>query len=460
MTGPTPGPSETGALYVASDGSTMWFSAQPAAVMAAKVPVAPGAVVQVDVAEPDRVVAWTAGARAGSHLVPSADPLPPVGLHEFPAPARLPAHWARLGLVHGVRRWLPQPVAEDTLIVDLALAAADAGLHDEALARFDLASATLIRLAEECLAGELPAVMRPQLTAAASTAAELLSGTPDGDELAELADDLSIPGVATPPPELPVLFGGRREGDGLSVDSYRVDPKLAPARILRWNGAEVPEVLVGGVDGSTVVYVTLAADVLATDREVVDLRLSVVDRRTGLVLATYRMGRSGDRPGELTVALPDSHPGVETSLHIHSAGVVPDFRYSTVGGHLVTADRWLVDAWSLSRLRTAGGWAASDEERHGWYQAQDAFEDLAGLPQVIGFGDAPWLAGVRWAAGTPTADDAHGRLRAVSDMREAMAVRSGAPELGPLLAEYEFVATADNPDGPFTDPAGSTFEDE
>lgn len=477
---------DDGGLFRDELGALHWWSARPIVAAPVTMAVADGLVVQVDVADPTRVLAWSArdagavpaaaelfgaGWRSAVDAVLSRDEPVPVR-----APDDLPAEWARYAVVLGVQRWLPQAIDEGTLNIDLALGALGVGRRNEARARFDSVWPTLLYRAEECLDGMLPAAVRPQVLAATRAAALLLSGTEPAAELAERTVELETAQILdeAPPldPDLDVSeladedawrgmpdeearrgLRGRTRGRGRRGPDLvgRVDPRLVPARFLRWTGGQGHTILGEVEGGKLIVRVGLATGVDAADVGVRDVVVSLVDDSTGMVLATAPCTVGDDVT--LLAQLPAART-VGVTAHVHRGDARHPFRFGPTGRRLLLVDRLLLEAWSEARLGRAGRGPGAPPAGRSRSAAQSAFDeldllvvDLAGVQEQAGGDPRPaWLAGLRWRDGTPSAGDVRLRataVRALLDGLEGGPVPVDDSVTGPLIAEREYVV-----DGP------------
>lgn len=431
-------------------GGLRWWSSSPPVVAPVAFAVAGGVVVETDVAEPARVLAWAvrtpadltvAQALFGAPWRAGVDDAVRTGSTVVAAPPELPAAWARYALVRGVRRWLPLPLDEGLLDLDLAVAAHGVGRTEEATGPLSQLWATLAYRMEECAAGELPASSRAPLLAAARATAELLPGSRAAEETAARAVELEAASIIDRAPDGALLdvargtFAGTR-GGGRSAGSARpdlrarVDPRLVPARIARWGGADDHALTGVRSPDAVTAELALAAGVEPADRAVRELLVSLVDDDTGLVLACAPLA-AGAR-----ATLPVRGEPGGTSLHVHRAATEHEFRIGEGGRLLIHVDRLLLEAWTDARFGLSATPAAS--------RARDELVDLTDLTDLADTGDgpaAPAAAGLRWRAGRPTAADLTERL-AVLD-RYAAADPATEDATAPLIAEQVHLAGAD-----------------
>lgn len=491
-----------GDLITTQQGQLTWWAAQPAPVAAGVISPVPGVTVSVDLTDPRRVVAWT---------VPSPDALQALSglfgqtwldtvrasLTDAPglrtaaasAPPPLPEAWARLALAAGVQRWLPAPVPEAALCIDWALACHAVGLAEQARTEFATASASLLQRAEQCLDGDLPPAMRPGLHAATHTAAQLLGNEhPDAAELADRAADLKeaadrqatvIHAAASAVGQdfLTALTGAALAVHaGLTVPDVPealttawVDPTLVPARILRWEGAENPELLVESYPDRLLISATLAEDTDPEDKEVTELLARVLDPATGTVCGSGAFTGLEDLLGQdghkIVAEVPLLAPAPELpTVQVYQAGRPHHVLDTIRGPQLIRVDRLLLEAWTLHRLALAAhalGDAAADTllqeaaDRAQW--AATALDeridtpttDDTGLPGLVADDRTPLPAGLRLTAGRPTSADLRARLHAIRRYRtvlvaglEATGDHLAVQVTQPLLAELELLAVA------------------
>ncbi|GIF81653.1 hypothetical protein Cba03nite_30020 [Catellatospora bangladeshensis] len=477
----------------------------------ALIQLAPDVLVGVDMTDPRRVVSWTAPHADALALLRTlfgnrwhADacaalrqPKPPVTM--LAAPPRLPDAWARFALAQGVRRWLPVPVDEATLAIDDALAIHLLGWREQARTEFATVSASLLDRVDGYLRRELPPGMFPDLRAATRAAAELLgSGHPDAADLAASAHQLDAAGPPTAvgatdwsvaidavsgapagaqgaPAACSAALGVRSAdtaGTSQLVATMMIDPALVQARILKWSGADVPEVIVATSAGSDLISISaaLGEDTDSADREVSELRLRTLpshidEKHTGVRL---RATADGTRvTAELRLNGRDPHT---LQLQIYQVGR-ERLHHGVRRPELVHADRLMLEAWALQRLAVAA--QAVDPAARGRPWIRDVLQRaltcglraaaqlgaLAAEPQsptgIIG-PDTPLLAGLRLAAGRPTTSD----LRAYQAAALAYCAVIRATQLDPgpadpacpaLLAEIQFVGEVAGGARPLTD---------
>ncbi|MFI7643816.1 hypothetical protein [Nonomuraea sp. NPDC049400] len=449
--------------------------------------------VSVDLTEPRRVLAWTVPHRDalqtltdlfGEEWVRGVGAALASGTTAVPAPPLLPEPWARLGLVAGVQRWMPAPIPEATVGIDHALASHGAGLAEQASAEFAAGAASLLYRAEQFLNGELPRAMRPDLLAATRTAAQVLAdGHPDAAYLHDLAVELE---AAVGVNAASRAVGEGRLGAGPAVHvgvsapaaapdalvTACVDPALVPARILRWDGAEAPELLVETYTDPLRLRISavLADDTEPDDQEVTELVARVLDPSEGTVRGSGVFLPAEDIPdghGRRIVADLPLYAGLPERpvVQVYQAGR----RHPLLGvirdPGFVRVDRLMLEAWMLHRLALAA-YALNDsasetlmqEAAHRARWAAAALEDLAvayavdaSAPEHATAAEAS-LAGLWLAAGRPTAPDLQARTAAINAYLTVLdAALTGTPGAAqgqatqPLLAELELLATREVP---------------
>ncbi|MGW2787024.1 hypothetical protein ACWC3X_38420 [Streptomyces populi] len=393
------------------------------------------------------------------------------------APPPLPDAWARLGLVTGVQRWLPAPVPEATLAVDWALACHGAGLTEQARARFAAASASLLSRDEQFLEGELPEAMRPGLLAATHAAAQLLgSQHPDAEELNDRAteleqtaslpeadrtarEDLLAPLLGTAEPAAVQAEPSPRTEALQEATSAWVDPALVPARILRWDGAETPDLLVETHQGRPRITVALADDADPDDQEVTELVARVLDLTTGAVCGSGVFLPAPSDGHRIYADLDVLTPAADPLMQVYQAGRPHPFLDTIRDQELVRVDRLMLEAWALHRLAIAAQ-ALDDLDREILLPraadrarlAAAALEDLASAWPQQDASASPLQPGLRVAAGHPTREDLLARAEAIRSYHTQLAIAS--PNLTdqakdlvtqPLLAEMELLATGTAP---------------
>ncbi|MGW7368705.1 hypothetical protein ACWGI8_36075 [Streptomyces sp. NPDC054841] len=486
-----------GGLVTDEQGRMSWWNPEPAAVAAGVFSPAPGVTVSVDLIHPQRVLAWTmpghgsletltalfgeAWASAMRDLLADA---PHRGMTMAPAPPPLPEAWARVGLVAGVRRWLPAAVSEATVGIDQGLACHQAGLDEQAAAEFAAVSASLLYRAERCLNGDLPTAMRPGLLAATRVAAQLLGDEhPAAAELHDLAAELqaaevvhtaagaadedlrgALPGAA---PAVDVSAAAAPEAMAIAY----VDPALVPARILRWDGAEAPELLVETYTNPHRLRISavLTDDTEPDDQEVTELVARVLDPSEGTVCGSGVFlpaedvhTEDGHRiVAELPLHAPPPDPLV---VQVYQAGRPHPFLHTIRDPSLIRVDRLMLEAWMRHRLalaaRVLGDPACETLLQEAADRARDAAAALGELtatpadaeplgPETAG---AASLAGLRLAAGRPTLADLRARTAAIDAYLTVLVAAPPAtaggvqdPVAQPLLAELELLAAGEAP---------------
>jgi hypothetical protein len=357
-----------GALVVDAAGGVGWWSTRVPAVAAVSVEIAAGVVVEVDIAWPDKVLAWTVdpGASPASLAAAFADPDFADLVDELRSggesvstyePRTLSREWTRRALVAAVSRWTLHPIDGGALLINTAVAEHGIG---------NAAGATrLLRFAEYSLtdlAGNYGRELSSAATSSvleAATLARLLGAVADADELVEeLTDRAAVDDASL----LAVLRAWRDAAagqfDGSSVHDEAppevnteygsVDIATVPPRIIAWNGADEFELLLKRTADGMVLSAALAAGVDPLCKEVNELLAFLAVRGTTELVAVVPAAVDGN-------SIVARFPAVDAELFdltfgLFSADIdLEDLRRDEVGAALVDIDRLMVDAWNNDR---------------------------------------------------------------------------------------------------------------
>ncbi|MFH5230863.1 hypothetical protein [Antrihabitans spumae] len=372
-----------GVLTVDVDGAAEWWSARVAAVGLVEVVVGDSCTVRVDSSRPAVVLGWTVG--AGADPDPLGRAVANMALAELITSLRgngksvqivdgpvLAEPFEHLAAVTAVARWTLRPVNAGALLLDRAVAAEMVGNRGEAWRLFSYAEDALLDFAEMCLQKGGSSAIGDRLVAALAAAqtcgldgpyidgllAQLEQWSPIADaDLVKAFSDWRNAEVVGAVGAATDMGNGPSGGDpDLFVTTSYLDIEAIPPRVIAWEGAAKPELLIEyhRAQDRAIVTASLAAGVDAVSQEVRQLFAYLCDKETGRVVATAPMTVTG---GSVSANLPGMGLTVDQLYAgLFKTGVrIESLRTDPVGRCLAEVDRHMVDAWGHARSAVAVG---------------------------------------------------------------------------------------------------------
>lgn len=441
----------------------------PATVVEVSITVSPGVRIGVDVADPTALLSVTATENAA---VDTLDEVTGPGTGQAwvawcgsgdDTDLRnliVTASWVRRIVAEAIRAHRPTAIDAAVLCLDEALA--DIGIDNPAAAARTLAWCVdgldpVVTAVEDGVLPEAVAVLvEDTLRRAAEPVAgdrtrravtELLTRLDERETITDGQLDTWL-GELTKPAAATHLGETGRE---IRMASYAVDLAALPPRILRWNGARTPEILVEatgqfspGGDIDARVYVTADDSDQAGD----NLYVYAADVTGGTVLAITRLTPSADGldptdgqglDAQLRFGYPKptgpAQPRIEYGI-FHTDTGPGRCRIDSIGVGLAAVDRLMIDAWTTHRDAVT---AAALATRFGQEQTPDRVDILLSRARKLAQDAEHKLADlaerVEKAGDTDLADRLNARADAAEAYRARLTKQPATPAQGPITCE-------------------------
>lgn len=465
------GKQSDGTLVVDATGGLSWWSHEVPAVAMVDLAIGEGVSVQVDAASPSSVLAWVClpggdvdalGAAMADNGFASrlADLRKKGESFSVEGGPTLADTWSRRALVSAVSRWSLRSLHEGALILDEAASEYRAGNEPAAARLFTLGASSLLALGEDCAEGDVVAGPAIEVVEILRIAGEAVAGSKLGDAALELAARCGEPtsfaddelreilaewDLAAAESQYTAVHYGEGQASDLRIDTGFIDVQAIPPRIIAWEGADVPDLIIEYQSGkdSVLITATLAGGVDPFSLEVQQLLAYSSDADTGMLAASAPMAVNGRT---LAASLPCSgrdpdefHFGV-----FYADTDVRALRTGRAGRLLIEVDRLMVDSWNHQRAGISALYTV-DASSNGtkFDDAQRIFRDqirLAGdlaseaegrLDRIL---DS--FSETNESDEDPTARLIRAKIDAISRYLEQLDVLDSAPRsMHPLLAE-------------------------